>query len=209
MYAKGLILVLSSSQIGEAEVPKCFYSYYKYIIYCKLKGTRYAQIRMIPLLYYANLIWPTFMTPEVLTINDGCLSTQAAAPFIFLAEDDIDDQELFVEAISLHNQSIQIRSVSNGRKAISVLESLPASSLPCLIVLDYNLPEADGAQILNFLSQQDRYHLIPKIVWSTSNSPVYREACLQLGAKAYFTKPTDVSGITALAKEMLSLCDGY
>jgi CheY-like chemotaxis protein len=147
------------------------------------------------------------MTPEVLANNEGRFITHAPAPFIFLAEDDIDDQELFVEAISIHNQSIQIQSVSNGRKAISFLENLPVTTLPRLIVLDYNLPEADGAQILNFLSQQERFHAIPKVVWSTSNSHIYREACLKLGAKAYFTKPADVSGLTTLAKEMLSLCD--
>ena len=147
------------------------------------------------------------MTPEVLSINEGSLTAQTSAPFIFLAEDDIDDQELFVEAISIHDQSIQIQSVSNGRKAISFLESLPVPILPRLIVLDYNLPEADGAQILNFLSQQERFHAVPKVVWSTSNSHIYREACLKLGANAYFTKPIDVSGISKLAKEMLSLCE--
>ena len=146
------------------------------------------------------------MTPEVLTINERSQTAQTPAPFIFLAEDDLDDQELFVEAISVHNQSIQIQSVSNGRKAISFLDSLPATTLPRLIVLDYNLPEADGAQILNYLSQQERFHAIPKLVWSTSNSHIYREACMKLGAKAYFTKPSDVSSIITLAKEMLSFC---
>lgn len=147
------------------------------------------------------------MTSEVLTINEEYVTTHTAAPFIFLAEDDIDDQELFAEAISTHNKTIQIQSVSNGRKAISFLENLPALNLPRLIVLDYNLPEADGARILNFLSQQERFRHVPKVVWSTSNSHIYREACLQLGAKAYFTKPTDIAGITELAREILSLCD--
>ena len=147
------------------------------------------------------------MTPEVLTHNNRNSATVSVTPFIFLAEDDIDDQELFAEAISRHNDSIQIQSVSNGRKAIGFLESLSSTTLPRLIVLDYNLPEADGAQILNFLAQQERFHAIPKVVWSTSNSHIYREACLKLGAKAYFTKPSDVAGITSLAKEILSLCE--
>ena len=147
------------------------------------------------------------MNPAVQTNNIENLTINTAAPFILLAEDDIDDQELLIEAISLHEKAMQIHSVSNGKKAILLLESLPVSHLPCLIVLDYNLPEANGAQILNFLSQQERYHAIPKVVWSTSNSPVYRDACLELGAKAYFTKPSDVSGITSLAKEILAFCE--
>lgn len=146
------------------------------------------------------------MNPRVQTINGDRVTIDTAAPFIFLAEDDIDDQELLIEAISSHNKSMQIHIVSNGKKAMVFLENLPASHLPCLILLDYNLPEADGAQVLTFLSQQERYHAIPKVVWSTSNSPVYREACLKLGARAYFTKPSDVSSIATLAKEILTFC---
>ncbi|ANE52837.1 response regulator [Flavisolibacter tropicus] len=149
------------------------------------------------------------MNHEVLTINGERHIINTAAPFIFLAEDDIDDQELFTEAISTHNNTIQIQSVSNGKKAIEFLETLPVTVLPCLIVLDYNLPEADGAQILKFLSQKERYYNVPKVVWSTSNSNTYRDACLQLGARAYFTKPSDISGISSLAKEMLTFCDGH
>jgi CheY-like chemotaxis protein len=147
------------------------------------------------------------MNQEVQTINEGRVTKKATAPFIFLAEDDIDDQELFAEAISLHNNAIRIQSVTNGKRAIEFLETLPVSGLPCLIVLDYNLPEADGAQILKFLSQQERFDNVPKVVWSTSNSYIYREACLRLGARAYFAKPTDVSGISILAKEMLTFCE--
>lgn len=148
------------------------------------------------------------MNLKVLTINEGRPASHTTAPFIFLADDDIDDQELFAEAVFIHDPSIQIQSVSNGKKAIDFLESLQDPFLPCLIVLDYNLPEADGAQILQFLSQQERYTAIPKVVWSTANSHIYREACIEFGAKAYFTKPTDILGITKLAKEMLLFCDG-
>jgi CheY-like chemotaxis protein len=147
------------------------------------------------------------MIPEVLTINGENLAINMAAPFIFLAEDDIDDQELFIQAISIHNTAAQIHSESNGRRAIKFLENLPAYIIPDLIVLDYNMPEADGAQILKFLLQQERYHAVPKVVWSTSNSHIYKQVCLNLGANAYFTKPSNVSGISNLVKEILVLCE--
>jgi CheY-like chemotaxis protein len=72
--------------------------------------------------------------------------------------------------------------------------------------LDYNLPEVDGAQLLGLLTGKKRYDEIPKIVWSTSNSPLYRRLCLEMGAKAYFVKPNDLKGIQTLAKEMLAFC---
>jgi CheY-like chemotaxis protein len=129
------------------------------------------------------------------------------SPYIFLAEDDIDDQELLIEAMIHHADNVKIEIANNGRKAILFLENLPDHSLPCLIILDYNLPELDGAQILKALSTHIRYSNVPKVVWSTSNSHMYRQVCLDEGANAYFVKPSDIVGIKKLAKEMLSICD--
>lgn len=131
-------------------------------------------------------------------------STIENSLFIFLAEDDIDDQELLIEAMIDHAENIKIEIATNGRKAIHFLENLPDYSLPCLIILDYNLPELDGAQILKTLSTHKRYSHIPKVVWSTSNSHMYRQLSIDGGAQAYFVKPSDISGIKRLAKEMLS-----
>lgn len=127
-------------------------------------------------------------------------------PFIFLAEDDIDDQELLIEAFSQLDNSITVTAVNNGKKALSFLEDLSEGSSPCLIVLDYNLPELSGAQILERLNKMKRFEDVTKVVWSTSNSPVYEQICLDLGAKAYLVKPNDISGIHRLAQLMLQMC---
>jgi CheY-like chemotaxis protein len=130
----------------------------------------------------------------------------ATAPFIFLAEDDIDDQELLAEAFAQIDNTISIRAVNNGKKAIALLEELSPEDIPCLIILDYNLPELSGAEILERLNSISRYDDIIKVVWSTSNSPVYEKICLDLGAKAYLVKPNDISGIHTLAQLMLQMC---
>ena len=127
-------------------------------------------------------------------------------PFIFLAEDDVDDQELLAEAFSQLDNTIAIKAVSNGKKALSFLEQLPSGQTPCLIVLDYNLPELSGAEILEKLNKTEQFKDITKVVWSTSNSPVYEKICLDLGAKAYLVKPNDISGINRLAQLMLQMC---
>lgn len=147
------------------------------------------------------------MNNEPMTGNEIEFKINEGTPYIFLAEDDIDDQSLLIEALTTHAESLKIHTATNGKKAAIFLEALADSSLPCLIVLDYNLPEIDGGELLQILSSIERFHAIPKVVWSTSNSPKYQQICLQLGAKAYFVKPNDVDGIQKLAKEMLSFCD--
>jgi CheY-like chemotaxis protein len=139
--------------------------------------------------------------------NDRQLTSSNNSAFVFLAEDDVDDQELLIEALTGYNNKLHIKTVLNGKKAINELEAMKDEELPCLVILDYNLPEVNGGEILKFLSGIERYRFIPKVVWSTSNSSLYRQQCLDLGARAYFVKPSDVTGIEKLAREMLAFCD--
>lgn len=125
---------------------------------------------------------------------------------IFLAEDDIDDQEFLIEAFRDLSNKVDVHVESSGEKAISYLEGLEAEAMPSLIVLDYNLPQVSGHEILQRLEQSEKFAHITKVVWSTSNSPMYEKACLESGASAYFVKPSDIAGIRTLAGLMLELC---
>ncbi|RYY40365.1 MAG: response regulator [Chitinophagaceae bacterium] len=128
-------------------------------------------------------------------------------PFVFLAEDDVDDQELLIEALAMYVPAMRVRIASNGKRAMNELLAFAQHEMPCLIILDYNLPEVNGGEILKQLSSESRFHNVPKVVWSTSNSPLYRQICLDLGARAYFVKPSDIKGIEKMAQEMLVYCD--
>ena len=126
--------------------------------------------------------------------------------FIVLAEDDLDDQELLVEAFSSLDDSLGVITVNNGKKLFSFLESLPDGKYPCLIVLDYNLPEMNGSEILARINETPRFEKVTKVIWSTSNSPLYEKVCLERGAKAYLVKPSDLQGLKNMASLMLSMC---
>jgi CheY-like chemotaxis protein len=125
---------------------------------------------------------------------------------ILLGEDDIDDQEFLEEAICTIDNSYKLECVSNGKNLINYLEGLKDEFLPILIVLDYNLPILSGAEILQELSSMERYKKIPKLVWSTSNSPVCKTNCLDFGASDYIVKPKDMISLRETAIHMLSFC---
>lgn len=127
------------------------------------------------------------------------------AVFVFLAEDDVDDQELLIEALTAYDETIRIQTATNGKRALIDLDSLVDGDFPTLIILDYNLPEVNGGEMLKILKDHPRFSNIPKIVWSTSNSPQYKQICLTNGALAYFVKPSEISGIEKLAKEMMAM----
>ena len=126
--------------------------------------------------------------------------------FILLADDDKEDLELLEEALTACEPDIKLHSVLNGRYAFEYHEQSPDTELPCLIILDYNMPEMNGANVLEKICSQPRYKDIPKIIWSTSNSNAYIKECMEKGASAYFVKPASHKQLQNLAKEMLSFC---
>ncbi len=126
---------------------------------------------------------------------------------ILLADDDPDDQELIFLAFSKVSPDFQLHIVKNGREVIDFLSGSTDGKLPCLIILDYNMPEMNGAQVLQNLNGKNRYSKIPKVVLSTSNNPKYVEDCLVKGADAYRVKPDSFSQLIVIAKEMLTMCN--
>ena len=125
---------------------------------------------------------------------------------ILLADDDLDDQELLEEAILELEPSAEVHTVMSGRQVVEYLQQCNGTDLPCLIILDYNMPEASGAEVLQLLCNDSRYTNIPKVIWSTSNAPSHIQDCLDKGAAWYFVKPAKLSQLTSLAEKMLALC---
>lgn len=131
-------------------------------------------------------------------------STGRKAPFVLLAEDDLDDQEFLKEALLNENASLHFECINNGRKLINYLHALSAEEFPDIIVVDYNIPELSGIEILKLLNADQRYATIPKIVWSTSGSPLFKSQSLEMGVMDYITKPSDLNSFIAVAKRIIS-----
>jgi len=134
-------------------------------------------------------------------------STSNNHKLILLGEDDIDDQEFLRDIFSSIDNSFRLEPLGNGKQIISYLEGLGNNELPSLIILDYNLPELNGAEILKILQEDERYNAIPKLIWSTSNSVIYKSICMELGASDYVVKPSNITSLKEVAKYMLSFAD--
>src|SRR4029078_7974223 len=80
-----------------------------------------------------------------------------SSKLILLGEDDIDDEELLKELFSSVDGSFEPTFINNGRQIIEHLDALPGNQLPCLLILDYNMPELNGADILENLGTKPRY----------------------------------------------------
>lgn len=123
---------------------------------------------------------------------------------ILIGEDDIDDEEILEEIFLSIDPSIKLTFINDGQKLVSSLENETTKNLPGLIILDYNMPHLNGAEILKCLQENEKVKNIPKIIWSTANAEGFKNICLQLGAYEYLVKPSRFSDLESMIKQMLS-----
>jgi DNA-binding response OmpR family regulator len=162
-----------------------------------------------PVIIYRNAYLRDIITVNIVphhpTANN--LENKNGDPkFILIGEDDIDDEELLKELFSAVDDSFSLHFIENGRQVVEQLNTLPDNHLPCLIILDYNMPELNGANILKELKNHQRYNEIPKIIWSTSKTETYKKKCLELGADDYVIKPSSVNELLDTIRYMISFC---
>src|SRR5215216_6334821 len=86
---------------------------------------------------------------------------------IILAEDDIDDQNIFQIALEEIDSTIQTQFVSNGRKLLDLLKS----HKPDLLFLDLEMPYKNGLECLIEMRNNPALEKIPVIVFSSTTKP--------------------------------------
>jgi CheY-like chemotaxis protein len=123
---------------------------------------------------------------------------------ILIGEDDIDDEEILEEVFSSIDANLSLTFINDGQKIVQFLENATTENLPGLIILDYNMPHLNGAEILKSLQQNKKLEKIPKIIWSTANAEGFKNICLQLGACEYLVKPSSFSDLKSMIEGMLS-----
>jgi two-component system chemotaxis response regulator CheY len=72
-----------------------------------------------------------------------------------------------------------------------------------LIILDLNMPDMHGLEVLSFVRSHDRYRAIPVVVLTTRNDGASRTAVLDAGASLYLTKPFEPRGLATKVRTLL------
>ncbi|WP_298715638.1 response regulator [Chitinophaga sp.] len=113
---------------------------------------------------------------------------------ILLIDDDLDDTEIFEEALTEINPAILFYKAENGQDAFNKLQGKEVGQ-PDIIFLDVNMPGMNGWQFLTKLKTEAAYHNIPVIMYSTSSAKKDIAIAEDLGAVGFLTKPADYKGL--------------
>jgi len=88
---------------------------------------------------------------------------------------------------------------SSGLQAIETLALHPVQ----IVVLDLNMPDMHGLDVLRFLRSHSQYRALPVMVLTTWGDDASRETVLEAGATLYLTKPFSPSLLVSSVRELL------
>jgi CheY-like chemotaxis protein len=123
---------------------------------------------------------------------------------IILAEDDQDDQELFIEALDATKVPSEITTVQNGEELLDTLKN-ESESKPDIIFIDINMPVKGGKEALAEIKKDKEFKNIPAVMLSTSDHPKDIEDTLNKGADLYIQKPSSFKGFILVLKKVFIL----
>jgi CheY-like chemotaxis protein len=120
---------------------------------------------------------------------------------ILLIEDDENDVFFFERAIKKAEIRQPMVTVRDGREAVDYFQkTAPANAVPCLIILDLNLPQRNGLEVLEWLRAQPPFKAVPVVVLTSSTSDKDIQQAYETGANSYLVKPGDPDKLVALVK---------
>ena len=125
---------------------------------------------------------------------------------ILWADDDMDDLMLMRHVLEDIGQDYHIKEVSNGKEALDYLEEGKREhDLPCLIILDMNMPILNGKETLGLIKKDEALKDIPLVFFTTSNSELDKMYCKRFGVEM-ITKPPHYSNLKEAVKRLLDYC---
>ena len=122
---------------------------------------------------------------------------------IVMIEDDLGHARLIEKNIRRANISNEISHFADGASAMDYLFSEEARlNGPILILLDLNLPDMSGTDILVRVKNDDRLKRAPVVILTTTDDRQEVQRCYDLGCNVYITKPVDYESFASAIRQL-------
>ena len=129
---------------------------------------------------------------------------------ILLVQDNRGDVLLVRQALEEHQSKHELHVVRDGGEALSYVTHMgKPGQPPCpdVMLLDLNLPVANGTQVLSEFRQHPECRDTPVIVVTSSDAPKDRARMAGFGVSSYFRKPSsydEFMRLGSVVKEVIS-----
>jgi len=126
---------------------------------------------------------------------------------ILLAEDNPNDVELTIAALSEQNLANRVVAVHDGVEVVEYLRcegkyELRKKGNPAVILLDIKMPRMDGIEVLHIIRTDPALKMIPIVMLTSSREEPDLKTCYDLGVNAYVVKPVDFKDFFDAVKQL-------
>ena len=126
---------------------------------------------------------------------------------ILLVEDNPNDAEMTMEALTEHNLANKVEWVKDGEEALDYLYHRGcyegrSGNNPVVILLDIKLPKIDGLEVLRTIKSDELLRIIPVVILTSSREDRDLLEGYRLGVNAYVVKPVDFKSFMDAIKEL-------
>jgi len=122
---------------------------------------------------------------------------------IIIIEDDLDDQQLFVEAFTNLGYANELMFFNNGQTALDFLNG--SDKIPFLILSDINMPKLDGFALRDKIKMDAQLQIrcIPYLFFSTSSSQKTVIDAYSLSIQGFFIKENSIAELEQTIKVIM------
>lgn len=120
-------------------------------------------------------------------------------PMVWIVDDD--DEMSHAVQLMLKLLECQVETFRNARAAS---KRLLAGQRPDLILLDINMPEVTGIDMLEFIRMRADLSDLPVIMLSSETTDLQVDEAMELGASGYIFKPVSIDELEAEMNRVLS-----
>ena len=124
---------------------------------------------------------------------------------IVMVEDDEGHARLIEKNIRRAGISNAIKHFTDGTSALDFLfhhPEGPAMNGPALVLLDLNLPDMSGTDILTKIKAEPALKRVPVVVLTTTDDKVEIQRCYDLGCNVYITKPVNYESFAQAIRQL-------
>jgi CheY-like chemotaxis protein len=128
----------------------------------------------------------------------------AEAVNIILVEDDDGHATLVERNLKRAGLANGFLRLKDGQEALDHFANPEAcaSNMPCVMLLDINMPRVDGVEVLRQMKANPKTASVPVIMLTTTDDPREVERCYGLGCNVYVTKPVEYEAFIEAIKRL-------
>jgi len=114
----------------------------------------------------------------------------------------VDDSATMRRMVMASLRSIEAVAFQEAANGLEAIERLAIGSVN-LVILDLNMPDMHGMEVVAFVRKHASFHHVPIIVLTTRSDDDSRSAALAAGATLYLNKPFNPATLAAIARRLL------